>query len=290
MSCLKINFYFAAYLVVMLIGLNCQKQERQLKSAEELVALRDSMDLVEQRKTGKNKAWGNSDISGFGKVIEFGETIFEDNFQNFDNWVHEGRGELTQPTPEIMQINCIGSAQGGVGCMAFCKPDFPNQICIEYDLRILTTNGLLINFIACQGRQGEDMLADLPPRKGVFADYVFNSNLRSYHFSVSRYDDDGVHTGFSNWRRNPGLFLMAQQPDLCKQPDKWYHIKIVKSGGFLKMTVNDQLAGGFIDLEEIPDQIPGAGKLGFRAIGSNVIVQIKNFRVRKILEKEMKTQ
>ena len=83
----------------------------------------------------------------------------------------------------------------------------------------------------------------------------------------------------SNWRRNPGLFLMAEQLDLCKQPNKWYHITIIKKARLLQMAVDGTVAGGFIDLNEIPEPLPMSGKIGFRAIGRHVIAQIKNFKV-----------
>ncbi len=255
---------------------NCQRKTDDLKSVEELIALRDSLETASD-DTHSPKTWGRPIVQKQTAIK--GTLFYQDRFKNLSNWHHEGIGFLSQPQKNIMQINCVGSAQGGAGCMAFCKKDFPDSIIIEYDLRVLTTNGLVINFIASQGRRGEDMISDLPERKGVFADYVTNPNLRSYHVSVSRYDDDGTHTGVSNWRRNPGLFLMAQQPDLCKEPEKWYHIKIIKSGPFLQMEVDGNLAGGFIDSNEIPEPIPLEGKIGFRAIGKHVLAQIKNFSV-----------
>ena len=141
---------------------------------------------------------------------------------------------------------------------------------------------MVINFIACQGRHGEDMLIDLPYRQGTFADYVYNPDMRSYHVSISRYDDSGKHTGVSNWRRNPGLFLMAHQADLCKVPRVWYHIRILKLKNILQMWVDENFAGGFEDMNKIPEPLPLSGKIGFRAIGKKVIVQIKNFKVYQI--------
>jgi hypothetical protein len=208
-----------------------------------------------------------------------GKTLFEDNFANLDNWHHEGGGNLSQPEANLMQLNCIGSKQGKAGCMSFCKKDFPDNVCIEYDMRVVTSKGLLITFIASKGRNGEDMITELPAREGIFADYIFNPKMRSYHLSVSRYNDKGEHTGVSNWRRNPGIFMMGQQEDLCKKINNWYHIAIIKKGGLLQLAVDGKLAGGFIDPDEIPELIPSDGKVGFRAIGSEVIAQIKNFKV-----------
>ncbi len=238
----------------------------QLKPVEELKALART-----------KRVWGRTDIPPL--LRPKGRVLFQDAFDNLRHWAHEGRGELTQPEPHVMQLNCVGSRQGRAGCMAFCRVDFPDDICIEYDLRVLTTNGLVITFVAAQGRRGEDMLTELPKREGIFADYVYSPRLRCYHVSVSRYNDKGEHTGVSNWRRNPGLFLMAQQPDLCKEPRRWRHIAIVKKGPLLQMAVDGRLAGGFVDPDEIPEPLPSAGKVGFRAIGSEVLAQVKNFKV-----------
>ena len=280
---------FLYLILIILIDLNdahLQEFDKELKSIEKLIDFKNNAEMKFIDKTGKIKKWGNSQIPAL--IEDKTHKIYEDNFQNLDNWHHEGVGILAQPDSNVMQLNCVGSGQGKVGCMAFCRKDFSDNICIEYDLKVLTTAGLMITFIACQGRNGEDMLTELPERKGSFADYVYNENLRCYHVSLSRYNDDGIHTGVSNWRRNPGLFLMAEQPDLCKQPNKWYHITIIKKTRLLKMVVDGTVAGGFIDLNEIPEPLPISGKIGFRAIGHNVLAQIRNFKVSLIENKDKK--
>ena len=240
-----------------------------LTSVDELRALSGSR--------GKDHEWGTTSIPPL--LVARGTVLHADSFADLGNWHHEGRGRLTQPEPNVMQLNCVGSRQGRAGCMAFCRTDLPDGICIEYDMKVLTTNGLIITFIGARGRRGEDMITGLPKREGIFADYIFNPGLRCYHVSVSRYDDEGRHTGVSNWRRNPGIFLMARQQDLCKEPCRWYHVSIVKKGPLLQMGVDGKLAGGFADPDEIPEPVPSAGKVGFRAIGADVLVRIRNFGV-----------
>ena len=249
-----------------------QERPTKLKTIEELKAF--------SKKGGKTKVWGNPNMPPL--VEAKGKVLYEESFDSLDNWHHEGGGMLTQPEPGVMQLNCVGSRQGRAGCMAFCRKDFPDNIRIEYDLKALTTNGLVITFIAAQGRRGEDMITELPKREGIFADYILNPGLRCYHVSVSRYNDKAEHTGVSNWRRNPGIFMMAQQPDLCKEPRKWYHVTITKKGPLLQMAVDGKLAGGFIDPDEIPEPIPSAGKIGFRAIGAKVLAQIRNLKVTEL--------
>ena len=250
-----------------------KESDMTLVSVDELKAL--------ARSKGLDHQWGNTDVPPL--LTAAGNVVCADSFADLGNWHHEGGGQLTQPEPNLMQLNCVGSRQGQAGCMAFCRTELPDGICIEYDMKVLTTNGLVITFIGARGRRGEDMITGLPKREGIFADYIFNPDLRCYHVSVSRYGDDGRHTGVSNWRRNPGIFLMAQQQDLCKEPLRWYHVSIVKKGPLLQMGVDGELAGGFIDPDEVPEPIPAAGKVGFRAIGAEVLAQIRNFRVTALL-------
>jgi hypothetical protein len=99
---------------------------------------------------------------------------------------------------------------------------------------------------------------------------------------VSRYDDRGKHTGVSNWRRNPGLHLMGQGPDLCKEIRRTYHITLVKDGRHLQLGVDGKLAHEFTDPDELPDELPAEGKFGFRAIGSKMIADVSNVRVHRL--------
>jgi hypothetical protein len=266
-----VRLLFLLSVILMLTA--CQETDQTDVSIQE---------LTDFKKSADRQVWGDTDIPDL--ITDRGDLLYADTFSNLRNWHHEGIGELTQPASDVMQLNCIASQQGGAGCMAFGRQDFPDHIIVEYDLKVLTKNGLVITFVACAGINGEDMITNLPPRQGIFDDYIRNPQLKCYHVSISRYDDDGEHTGVSNWRRNPGIFLMAQQPDLCKEIQKTYHIHIVKSGPLLQLAVNDSLAGGFIDPRQIPTPMPESGKIGFRAIGSRVIAQIKNYTVHRIKE------
>jgi len=250
----------------------------KLKTVDELKTMCDRVGQECKRVTGQDKVWGDSEIPAF--IQAKGKVLYREDFAQLSNWQHEGIGQLTQPAAGVMQLNCVGSRQGGPGCMAFCKQDFPDNILIEYDMKALTNRGLFITFIGFAAREsGKDVLTDLPKREGIFADYIHSEALRCYHVSVSRCNDKGEHTGTSNWRRNPGIFMMAQQQDLCEKHNTWYHVAIVKQDKLLQMAVDGKLAGGFIDNDEIPEPIPTAGKVGFRSIGADVLVQIRGFKV-----------
>ncbi len=202
---------------------------------------------------------------------------------NLTQWHTEGAGQVTIRPDGAMRIVCDGSWQGGVGCMAFCRQDFPDGIAVEYDLLVHESNGLVITFLAMQGLGGEDMITELPPREGRFKDYTGkDARLRSYHVSVSRYNDRGEHTGVCNWRRNPGLHLMGQGEDLCREIGRTYHIRIEKDGPRSALFVDGRPGPAFTDPGKLPDRIPTTGKVGFRTIGAKVVADIANFRVVKL--------
>jgi hypothetical protein len=123
----------------------------------------------------------------------------------------------------------------------------------------------------------------VPPRTGVFDDYVGeHASTRSYHVSVCRYDDKGVHTGVSNWRRNPGLHLMVSGEDLCRQTNTPYRVRITKQGPTCAVFVNGQPGADFTDPQTLPGPIPTTGKIGFRAIGSRAVFQISKLKVESL--------
>jgi hypothetical protein len=132
------------------------------------------------------------------------------------------------------------------------------------------------------GVNGEDAITQSPKRSGVFEDYY--NGTRSYHTSICRYEDNGSHTGVSNWRRNPGLHLMTSGNDLCQETNTLYKVKITKQGAACAVHVNGERGAAFADPQTLPGPIPTNGKFGFRAIGADAIFRVSNVRVNKIKE------
>jgi hypothetical protein len=211
---------------------------------------------------------------------ETNRVLFHDPFVNLDQWHLEGQTEgVTIAAPGELRLACR-SKMGMVGAMAFCRRDFPDRIAIEYDLIVEQHKGLLITFVAMQGVHGEDAIIGVPPRQGVFDDYTGErASTRSYHVSVCRYEDDGTHTGVSNWRRNPGLHLMTSGKDWCTETGRVYHVRITKDGPRCAIDVDGRRGAAFIDPKTLPGPIPTAGKIGFRAIGAEAVFRISNFTV-----------
>jgi len=214
------------------------------------------------------------------------EQLHQESFVDFANWHHEGVGEIKQSPDGGMRLHCFGSRQGGPGCMAFFRPNLPDQVAVEYDLAIRSHGGLVINYLAIRGQKSEDLITDsdkLPPRRGVMRDYFgLAEGLQSYHVSISRFNDKGEHTGTSNWRRNPGAFLVGHGIDAVTEINRTYRIRVTKDRGFCQLFVDGQFAHGCTDWWDKPHPIPDTGKFGFRLIGSDVMADIANFSIHRI--------
>ena len=215
-----------------------------------------------------------------------GELLFLDPFADLGNWHHEGAGRIELPAEGGMRLTCLGSRQGGPGCMAFYRPDLPDGVAVTYNLRVRSQGGLIINYLAIRGLKGEDMITgagNLKPRTGVMKNYYAAKwGLQSYHVSISRFDDDGRHTETSNWRRNPGCLLAGHGVDRVMEIGRTYSIRLTKDFGCLQLYVDGRFAHGLIDRSEVRHPIPDWGKFGFRLIGSDVSADVSNFRVHRI--------
>lgn len=219
-------------------------------------------------------------------AYEHKSLLHTDNFADFSAWHHEGSGEIIPAPDGSMRLHCLGSKLGAEGCMAFFRPDLPDQVAIEYDLIVCSQGGLMINYLAMRGLNGEDLIADrakLPPRTGVMRDYYSHAwGLQSYHVSFSRFDEQAKNTGTSNWRRNPGLYLCGHGPDPVQEIGRKYHIRLTKDLGHCQLFVDGRLAHAVVDRAASPLPIPNTGKFGFRLIGPDVMMDISNFRVFRI--------
>jgi hypothetical protein len=219
-------------------------------------------------------------------IYENVEQLHADDFASFDNWHHEGGGQIARGPDGAMRLHCFGSRQGGPGCMAFFRPNLPDSVAFEYDIIVRSHGGLVINYFAIRGLNGEDLIDDvdkLPPRTGIMRDYyAADAGLQSYHISFSRFDDDGVHTDTCNLRRNPGMRLMSQGIDPCTSIDRSYHIRLVKDGGHVQFWVDRRFCQCALDWDAGPRPIPDHGKFGFRLIGSDVMADVRSFRVYRV--------
>jgi hypothetical protein len=106
--------------------------------------------------------------------------------------------------------------------------------------------------------------------------------LQSYHLSISRFNDAGVHTGTCNMRKNPGGFLMAHGLDKVTELNRWFRIRVIKDRGHVQLFVDGEHLLGFVDRDDRQFPIPDYGKFGFRLIGSDVLADVRDFKIWKV--------
>jgi hypothetical protein len=213
-----------------------------------------------------------------------GQVLLDEKFENLDRWHLEGLTNGISVADGELHLDCR-SKLGMHGAMAFCKQDFPDDIVLEYEFVVEQHNGLFITFVAMRGINGEDAITGVPPRQGVFEDYTGeHATTRSYHVSICHYEDDGSHTGVSNWRRNPGLHLMVSGKDWCTEAGRTYQVKITKHGPHCRVEVDGKPGAEFTDPQTLPGPIPTSGKIGFRAIGARAVFRVRNLKVTALAE------
>jgi len=214
------------------------------------------------------------------------DLVEQDSFKDLGNWYHEGAGQLEPIEGGGMRMGCLGSRQGGPGCMAFFRPDLPDGIAVTYDLVVNSHGGLIINYLAMRGLDGEDLIADtvrLKPRTGATNNYsAAYWGLQSYQLSYSRFSDEGHHCETSDWRRNPGGLLAGHGVDPVTEIGRRHTIRVTKDFGCLQLYVDGLFAHGMIDRSEGRHPIPDWGKFGFRLIGSNISADVFDFRVHRV--------
>jgi hypothetical protein len=203
------------------------------------------------------------------------------------DWAHEGVGTITATADgRGMDLACLGSKQGAQGCMAFFKHALPDQISVSYELTVHSQAGLVINYLALRGIQGESVLDEtsgLPGRTGIMANYWAKEfGLQSYHLSFTRYNDKGVHTGTANIRRNPGGLLVGHGVDPIREVGRVFKLRITKDLGAVQLFVDGVLAMAAVDHATNLGPIPDGGHFGFRLVGDDVRATVKDFKVKKI--------
>ncbi len=213
--------------------------------------------------------------------------LYEDDFsQGFSQWHHEGIGHIASGPEGGMRLHCHGSRQGAEGCMAFFRPTLPDGIRVSYKLNVRSQGGLVINYVAIRGLNGEDLIEDrgrMEARTGIMANYFSRRwGLQSYHVSISRFNDKGQHTGTCNMRRNPGSLVEAHGLDMVTQLNRSFEITVQKDAGHLALYVDGQCTLGFVDRDASRYPIPDDGKFGFRLIGSDVMADVFDFKVHKV--------
>lgn len=186
------------------------------------------------------------------------ELIFEDVFDNLDQWRKEGSGTVTISADSQMVIT---DSAGSAGTAVWCLIDAEENFELEYETGFNDSSGLAILYLCTAGIQHEDMFTELPPRNGSMAEYA-NSPLRDYQISYHSFDA-GIHYNYTKIRKNPGGLLLSNiEEDPCIE-SRIYYINIIKISNRIQVYVDGQLIHDVKDKGAFGHSVYLDGKFGF---------------------------
>lgn len=196
--------------------------------------------------------------------------IYEDDFvKDRGDWQLEGLGkiEYSEKGLYIEGNQCPTEEQKGQGAVVWNKRDFEGDLLIEYEVHPVSEKGLCIVFFHARGTEGEDILAELPPRGGDFGQYV-NGRISTYHISYFRNGPAGKKTGLCNLCKNPGHHsLYKADRDPTPDTNRSYQVRLTKRGTNIVFEVDGSKYIDYTDDESHGPVLTG-GKIGHPGIPS----------------------
>lgn len=210
-----------------------------------------------------------------------GQLLFHHDCSSMHNWSIEGSKGHAEIVGGKLRVTSTDHKRG---VHAWFRPDLPDNVRIEYDMTVHDRHGFALVFFCAHGAGGEDILEDLPPRDGVFDEYVRNDRLRCYHLSVHRRGVTEWVDG-ANLNKNPGKTLLQRHAiDPCppSDEDRTWHMTIIKMGARIQLLVDERPVLFYLD---DADEAYGGGKFGFRQIYHSEI-SYDNLRVYEAMRAE----
>ena len=219
------------------------------------------------------------DISG-----RQGAVIFESSLaqaEEVEGWVMEGPGQIDFASGWMTL--CSERPTGGDGNIVFwCPHDFPERFVAEWEVEVLSQQGLCISFFAAAGSQGEDLFAPtLRKRTGVFRQYT-QSDIDCYHISYFANAHSAPGRITSNMRKNSGFHVVTNGPPGIAPGQQGAHdVRLIKDGARVHMQVDGRVVIDFLDDGNRYGPVLGAGKIGFRQM-SPTVARYRRFRVQAL--------
>ena len=199
-----------------------------------------------------------------------------------DGWRMEGTGAVEFHDGWMRMKSTSPDAPPGHGHLVhWCDRDVPADFLLEFEVRILTDDGLNIIFFCAKGRDGRDLLdPSLDKRSGVFNQYTIG-DIDCYH--TSYFAGSGRTT--TNLRKNHGFQLVATGPVGIRAGDRAVHrVALLKTGGDIRLGVDGCCILDWHDAGDHYGPVLGNGKIGLRQMKPTV-AEYRNLRVSQIIRK-----
>jgi hypothetical protein len=161
--------------------------------------------------------------------------------------------------------------------------EIPSDFLLEFSLRPRTRkDGLNIVFFNARGIHAESIFDPaLKPRDGTFTQY-HSGDLQNYHISYWASSLENGPRSDANLRKNPGFKLVAQGKDLVTgaPEDTFQTIRLYKSGGRIRLIVNDVVSVAFDDDGKTNGPVLNqSGWIGLRQMGRTVRCEYDDLKI-----------
>jgi hypothetical protein len=199
--------------------------------------------------------------------------------ESIPGWVLEGPGVLEHADGWMKMYSTRPNGPDG-HVVHWAPDDFPNRFVAEWEVQILSEDGLCIIFFSAMGNNGEDIFdPSLPKREGIFKQYNRGA-IRCYHISYFANNPillPGRVT--SNLRKNPGAILVANGPVGIHAGSKEIHkVRLVRDGERMQLLVDGRVVIDWVDDGKRYGAVHGGGKIGLRQMQWTV-ARYRNLRV-----------
>ena len=214
-------------------------------------------------------------------TMRLGDLLYEsalDKASDMQGWVMEGPG-LTEFDDGWMNMKSRQPEGENGHIVYWCPRDFPDRLVAEWEMQVLSKEGLCITFFAAEGRKGEDILSPiLPKRTGIFRQYTQGA-INCYHISYFANTPSAPGRITSNMRKNSGFHVVANGPPGIEPGSKSVHaVRLIKDAAHVQLQVDGKVIIDFEDDGRRYGPVLGGGKIGFRQMGWTV-ARYRNFRV-----------
>lgn len=220
-----------------------------------------------------------------------GELIYKNPLSqktDISDWIQEGEIEICELEGKLVFSHQRDALEYGdhAHWVLWCPEGFPDQIIIEWEFTPLSEHGLCMLFLAAKGRNGEDIMADvLPKRTGYYPQY-HSGSLNTLHLSYYRRkhrEERAFRT--CNLRKSYGFHLVAQGADplpAASDSESYYRMRVVKYNEIVQFSINGLPVLEWKDNGQNYGPIYTNGKVGFRQMAP-MKAAYANFTVKKAI-------